>query len=244
MLLYGAPVKRPIQQMYVGTPPLLFRFCCYCCWCCCSSSQIFLLIDVVFMCTPFAFLLLPPPDAFAGPLNKLHPVCVVLFAPPSGFVSPLDLFKNKQKSCGDRRSRRLTAWAGFTCPYHGILRVRGEAPSRLLRGELAGHGEQRHHHHSATTSDEEEEQQDTRVFLSPEERRRHLESSSEEEEGDARLFVALADPREGMRSPCTLAVQIGAGDSAPVRSCLNSSPGDIFGTSPGFLGRYRYLRRL
>ena len=67
----------------------------------------------------------------------------------------------------------------------------------------------------------------------------HLSPTSSGREEDKRLFLALSDPREGMRSPCTLTVQIGAGDSAPVRSYLWSS-GDILGISPGFLDGYGY----
>ena len=137
---------------------------------------------------------------------------VVVFCAPPLDTTLLDLLKNKSR--GDRTSRRLAAWAGFTCPYHGLIRARAYTASSQ-RGGFAG---QEQRHHSATISDEEEEaeEEDARLFLGQEERHHSVTSSDEGE--DARLFLALADPREGMRSPCTLTVQIGGGDSAPVRS--------------------------
>ena len=91
-------------------------------------------------------------------------------------------------SDGDcRRSVSLGSSARFVCPYFGVLRVKAGGEEAASRP-----------------------QESTNIHTSPKSSTRPCEDRQEK----TRLFLALGDPREGMRSPCSLAIKIDTGDEA------------------------------
>lgn len=88
---------------------------------------------------------------------------------------------------GRRQTLSIGSLAHFVCPYFGVLRVRvgTEATSSQPQGSTINFG-------------------------SPQPSARPGEGGQEK----TRLFLALGDPREGMRSPCTLTIKIATDNEA------------------------------
>lgn len=92
---------------------------------------------------------------------------------------------------GRQRNLLVGSLPYLICPYFGVLRVRvgTEAGSSRPQGSTDNHGR----------------------LLSP-------TRPDEGRQKKGRFFLALGDPREGMRSPCTLTIKIEAsGDASSVR---------------------------
>lgn len=90
---------------------------------------------------------------------------------------------------GCRRHLLMRRLARNICPYFGVLRVRVGTETASSRP-----------------------QRSVKILDAP----RSPTCPGEGEKENTRLFLALGDPREGMRSPCTLTIKIeAAGDAAP-----------------------------
>lgn len=114
----------------------------------------------------------------------IYEACVggVISTPPASPVTEGEAGENTDDD-GDQHGSLIPRWKQFLCPYNGVLRIMADAGLTQTRPQAAGSSQDAL---STTPSD-----------------------FGMEEGACARLFYVLSDPRQGMRSPCTLTIRMG-----------------------------------